>query len=65
MATIEEKAIYPPIGHPIGYAFDISKGRILNEYQLLNITEGQGIFENIHATFRVSAGSMIVLFSGE
>ena len=31
-AGIEKNTDYPPAGHPSGYMFDWSKGRILQEY---------------------------------
>lgn len=36
--------IYPPSEHPSGYYFNVDKGRVLNEFQLLYITDGHGIF---------------------
>ena len=39
---------YPTIGHADGYDFNVEKGRILNEYQLLYNPEGSGIFESAH-----------------
>ena len=36
---------YPTRGHADGYYFEIDKGReFRDEYQLLYITEGQGVF---------------------
>ena len=44
--NIAENEEYPPQGHPTRYLFDIQKGRILNEYQLLYITKGKGLFSS-------------------
>ena len=41
--SIAENEVYPPQGHPTRYLFDTSKGRVLNEYQLLYITKGKGL----------------------
>ena len=41
---IAQNESYPPNTHPQGYSFDFDNGRILNEYQLLYITEGKGVF---------------------
>lgn len=57
---------YPTRGHADGYYFDLEKGRILNEYQLLYITEGEGIFHS--ATVRETTlreGDLFLLFPGE
>ena len=35
---------YPPRNHPSRYIFTIESGRVLEEYQLLYITEGRGKF---------------------
>ena len=57
---------YPTRGHADGYYFDIDKGRVLNEYQLLYITEGEGIFNSAHAKdIPLKAGDIFLLFPGE
>ena len=57
---------YPTRGHADGYYFDIEKGRVLNEYQLLYITEGEGIFNSAHAKdVPLKAGDLFLLFPGE
>lgn len=57
---------YPPkIGHPSRYWFISEKGRILQEYQIIYITEGYGVFQNKHKVFRITPGCVIVLFPGE
>ena len=57
---------YPTRGHADGYYFDIDKGRVLNEYQLLYITEGVGIFNSAHAKdIPLKAGDLFLLFPGE
>ena len=57
---------YPTRGHADGYYFDLEKGRILPEYQLLYITEGEGIFHSQtvpEAPLR--EGDFFLLFPGE
>lgn len=41
---ISENESYPPKNHPFEYYFNVDNGRVLNEYQLLYITNGNGIF---------------------
>ena len=57
---------YPTRGHADGYYFDVDKGRVLNEYQLLYITEGVGVFNSLHAKdVALKAGNLFLLFPGE
>jgi AraC-like DNA-binding protein len=53
--TIAGNESYPPKNHPRGYYFNVDKGRILNEYQLLYITDGNGVF-----TFGQNATSCLI-----
>ncbi len=57
---------YPTRGHADGYYFNIEKGRILNEYQLLYIIEGEGVFNSEHVkNAKLKAGDFFLLFPGE
>ena len=58
---------YPPTGHPSRYLFTEERGRVLNEYQILYITEGQGVFRSASLSHpvHISSGTMFMLFPGE
>lgn len=57
---------YPVMSHPMHYNFTRSRGRILNEYQLVYITKGSGEFVSSSCRLtHIKAGTMIVLFPGE
>ena len=58
---------YPPSGkHPSGYVFTKYSGRVLHEYQMVYIVEGEGWFESKHCHRReVKAGTMLLLFPDE
>ena len=58
---------YPPTGHPSRYLFSEERGRILNEFQVLYITEGQGVFRSatLPNPVSITAGTMFMLFPGE
>lgn len=57
---------YPISKHPDGYCFNAQLGRILNEYQLVYITRGNGYFMSASCRKRkITAGTMILLFPGE
>lgn len=63
---INPNAPYPPKHHPVRYLFSTEKGRILNEYQLIYITKGQGTFTSKEQkTVEVKEGDMFLLFPGE
>jgi len=57
---------YPTRGHADGYYFDTSRGRTLNEYQLLYLTAGSGTFSSAHVEkATLKAGDLFLLFPGE
>lgn len=57
---------YPLKAHPASHHFTWETGRILNEYQIIYITNGKGIFESDSCKRReILAGTIIVLFPGE
>lgn len=57
---------YPRSQHPQSHIFDPAKGRVLDEYQLIYISEGCGWFCSESCTRRkVKAGTIILLFPGE
>lgn len=63
---VDAFGIYPPKTHPAHHNFNWTKGRILNEYQLIYITKGKGVFESEHCKLlEVNAGTLILLFPGE
>lgn len=63
---IKKHEAYPPRNHPTEYDFSADQGRILNEYQLLYISEGKGRFASTNRKqTTVSAGNMFLLFPGE
>lgn len=56
---------YPTKGHPGSYMFTWDKGRTLDEFHLVLITEGEGIFESKETgRKKVSAGDGFLLFPG-
>jgi AraC-like DNA-binding protein len=63
---IKANDVYPPSTHPSGYFFDVNKGRILNEFQLLYITNGNGVFSfgNDKNSALISEGKMFFLMPG-
>src|SRR5258708_34690649 len=62
---IASHTLYPPSGHPKGYAFDWQHGRVLDGFALVYISSGQGTFEskpNFSAPVR--PGHAFLLFPG-
>ena len=56
---------YPPARHPEGYHFDWEKGRVLQEFQVVYIVRGGGVFESQATGSRsVAAGNVFLLFPG-
>ena len=57
---------YPPHKHNPEYMFNPSNGRVLTEYQLLYIIDGEGTLVTEHGgRHKVSSGDMFLLFPGE
>ena len=57
---------YPSTNHPMRYSFSIEKGRILNEYQLVYISEGKGSFVSSSKKItEIKQGNLFLLFPGE
>lgn len=57
---------YPTRGHADGYYFNIDAGRKLNEYQILYLTEGEGVFKSEHQKeTTIKEGDLFLLFPGE
>ena len=63
-ARIAPHATYPSSDHPTGYHYQWSEGRILEEYQLNYISEGQGVLENEQGSFIVKPGAMMIIRPG-
>ena len=58
---------YPPSNHPSRYLFSEERGRILDEFQLLHLTQGSGQFRSASLSHAVplQEGSFFLLFPGE
>lgn len=57
---------YPTRGHADGYYFELAKGRELGEYQLLYVTEGEGVFHSASVgEAPLHEGDLFLLFPGE
>lgn len=56
---------YPLKEHPSGYFFNVEKGRVLHEYQLIYITKGCGQFSSESVGGRhVCGGRLMLVFPG-
>jgi AraC-like DNA-binding protein len=65
-AFVEVKAAYPPGAHPENYNFNWERGRRLEEFALLYLTGGEGIFESTHKkATTLRAGDAAILFPHE
>jgi AraC-like DNA-binding protein len=64
--TIEKGAAYPPSNHPTRYLFSSKKGRVLEEYQLIYIIQGKGVFISTEQKkVEIEAGNLFILFPNE
>ena len=57
---------YPTKGHAGGYYFDVTRGRTLDEYQMLYLLDGEGVFCSDHVKDHpIKAGDIFLLFPNE
>lgn len=64
--TIKPNTPYPPTNHPPRYLFSPVRGRILNEFQLLYLSDGEGVFETkSYRKKEIKTGNFFLLFKGE
>lgn len=50
--------------HPRGYYFDVVSGRVLDEYQLIYVVDGEGTLRTESGSYRLTAGTMFLIFPG-
>ncbi|TWO34575.1 helix-turn-helix domain-containing protein [Seonamhaeicola sediminis] len=63
--VIEKNTEYPSMDHPDQYIFTWDKGRVLNEFHVVLITKGEGVFESkATGKVNVSDGDVFLLFPG-
>ena len=63
ISMVEPGMHYPLPEHPESYRLTWERGRILNEYQLIYLVEGNGVFESrVSGTLQLEAGSVIVIY---
>ncbi|WP_349316228.1 AraC family transcriptional regulator [Chitinophaga sp. MM2321] len=63
---IKKEQPYPSKEHPLHHYFNWSKGRVLDEYQIIYISRGKGYFESASCESKtVNEGDIILLFPGE
>lgn len=63
-AVITPGVTYPSPSHPSGYYFTWEKGRILHEYQLVYVTEGDGFYEDSTGEYPIKSGSLLIIQPG-
>lgn len=64
--TINKGDQYPTNKHPVRYLFSYDKGRKLEEYQLVYIVSGEGLYSNKYMKdVHIAPGTMIMLFPNE
>ena len=63
---INKHVVYPATEHPAHHYFNWEKGRILDEYQIIYISKGEGVFESANcAQQAIKEGTILFLFPGE
>ncbi|GGD04133.1 AraC family transcriptional regulator [Hyunsoonleella pacifica] len=61
--VIKKHTLYPSKDHPDQYFFTWDRGRVLNEFHIVLITKGEGVFEsNSTGKLKVTDGDVFLLF---
>jgi AraC-like DNA-binding protein len=61
-ALVSPGDAYPPPVHPVAYFFEWERGRVLDEFVLLHIRKGRGIFDSRHShDLPVDAGDVLLI----
>lgn len=61
--SLTPDSTYPPSGHPTGYFFNKERGRILDEYQFIFISKGEGrFFAEHYNNMPIKQGKLIMIF---
>jgi AraC-like DNA-binding protein len=63
-AIIPPGIVYPSPNHPSGYYFTWDKGRTLHEHQIIYITDGNGIYEDVSGEYPIQPGSLLIIQPG-
>jgi AraC-like DNA-binding protein len=64
--SVIPQEVYPSKFHPSSYWFDPENGRILQEYQIIYVTKGEGYFTSIHIEKTiVQEGTVLILYPNE
>ena len=64
--SVPPNSIYPTPGHPHDYSFNFQNGRVLDEFQMIYITKGEGTFESAsYKNTLIGEGTVFFLFPGE
>ena len=63
-SLVKPHSVYPSSEHPSSHFFNWESGRILQEFQINYITNGEGIFETEQGKYKISQGSVLLLFPG-
>jgi AraC-like DNA-binding protein len=66
MGRINKSETYPNTNHPAHHYFTYNSGRVLQEYQIIYITRGEGSFESASCKkTELKEGTIVLLFPGE
>lgn len=64
--SIEPGMTYPLAEHPSGYYFNPDQGRVLDEFQFIFISKGEGTFSAYHYNeMKVTQGKLLMIFPGQ